>query len=172
MKKIVKISFLLLAIAFLSFNSSFAQKYAHLNSGNLLEQMPERIDADKKLEDFQKPLIAKGEEMVKALQTKVEKLYADIETGTLSQVKIQERQAALQQEEQAIAKYEREVQAKIVKKRQELLEPILQRVEDAIATVAQEENYNMVFDSSVFNALLYAKDSEDITAKVAQLLGI
>ncbi len=172
MKNLIKISFLTLALAILALNTGFSQKYGYINSGNLLEIMPDRVKADESLEAFQKPLLEDGQSKVKALETKVEQLYKDIETGSLSQVQIQDRQTALQKEQEGIGKYEKEVQEKIMQKREELLKPILDRVQQAIEDVAKENSYTMIFDSSLFNVLLYAKDSDDLTPQVKQKLGI
>ncbi len=172
MKKFIKISFLLLVVSLFAANTGFSQKYAYLNSGNLLEKMPERVAADKQLEAFQDPLIKEGESKVAALETQVEQFYKDVESGTLSQVVIQQRQTELQAEQDKIAAYEKEVQDKIVKKRQELLEPILNKVQAAIEAVAKEGNYTMIFDSSLFNVLLFAAETDDLTTVVEKKLGI
>ncbi|MEO1408515.1 MAG: OmpH family outer membrane protein [Bacteroidota bacterium] len=172
MKNLIQISFLTLTLAMVAFQTGFGQKYGYINSGNLLEKMPDRAAADEQLEAFQNPLLEDGKAKVKALETKVEQLYREIEEGKLSQVQIQDRQTALQQEQEVIAKYEQEVQEKILKKREELLQPILNRVQSAIEEVAKENSYTMIFDASLFNVLLYAKDSDDLTARVEQKLGI
>ena len=59
---------------------------------------------------------------------------------------------------------------KIQKKREEILGPILQKIENTIKAVAQEKGYVMVFDTSVYNAVLFAEESVDIMAEVKSRL--
>lgn len=152
-----------LILAF-SFSSVHAQKYGHLNLGNLLADLPEMAAAQKNLETYQTQLTNKGKQMVEKLQADIKKLEADYQG--LAPVVAQERQVALQKDEQAILKYEQEVIALVQQKRQELLEPILTKVQTAIDEVATAGNYVMIFDTSVFNAIVYAKESEDVLALV------
>jgi outer membrane protein len=173
MKKFTPIHLLLFFLFLLASGSSvIAQKYGYMNSGNVLEQMPERFKADAELEAFQAPLIAEGKNKVKALELKVEVLYKQIESGELTQVKIQNQQQILQKEQDEIAAFELTVQEKTQKKRQELLEPILKKIQNAIDEVAKEHGYALILDSSLFNTILYAEDAEDITSLVKAKLGI
>lgn len=149
-----------------------AQKYGHLNSGNLLAEMPAVKAADKQMEAYQKELIAAGEKMATAFQEKLSVYMKKANAGELSQVQDQQEQAKLQQEQQKIAKYEQEIVAKMQEKRQELLAPILQKVDAAIKAIGEEQGYAMIFDTSVINAVLFAKDSDDITAVVKTKLGM
>lgn len=156
----------------LSGATASAQKYGHLNFGNLITLMPETKDADTQLEAFQKELVAKGEEMASQFQVKYNKFVADVQSGTLSPVQQQEQQQALQKEQQDIINYEQEMQQKITEKRGELLQPIVEKAEKAIGEVAKEAGYTLVFDTSSFNVLLFAQDSDDLLPIVKTKLGL
>jgi len=149
-----------------------AQKYAHLNYGNLLNAMPAVKDADKQLEDFQKALVSKGEEMSSKLKDGYLAFLKDQQSGNFSPAKLQERQAQLEAEQTAIQSYEEAVRKQISDKREALLKPILDRVNQAIQDVAKEKGYSLVFDTSSFNAVLFAKDTEDLFPLVKTKLGI
>lgn len=172
MKKIVSISFLLVAFLSLYSTATFAQKYGHLNSGNLLEQLPEVKAADKQLEEYRKQLVSKGEEMATAFQANVQSYIAKANAGDLTPAQGQEQERKLQAERQKIMEYEQEVIAKVQQKRQELLEPILKKVQDTINLVGKENGYTMIFDTSIFNAVLFAKDSDDLMPIMKKRLGI
>ncbi|MEM9990402.1 MAG: OmpH family outer membrane protein, partial [Bacteroidota bacterium] len=151
MNKLVALGLLL--CAFLGSTATMeAQKYGHLNSGNLLSQLPAVEQADKEMEAYQKQLIAKGEEMAKAFQTKLNAYMEKANAGTLSKVQEQAEQTKLQQEQQSIAKYEKEIVVKMQQKRQELLAPILQKVDAVIKAIGEEQGYDMIFDTSIINA--------------------
>ncbi len=59
--------------------------------------------------------------------------------------------------------------AQIQNKRTELLEPIYNKINNAIALVAQENGYKMVFDQGV---LLYYSDALDVSRQVREKLGM
>ncbi len=145
------------------------QKLAHLNSGNLLEMMPDVRQANKQLEAYQKQLTAKGQTMSKQFQDKYQKYMQ--EGQSLTDAERSTREGALQKEQEKIAKYSQEVQTNLEKKRQTLLKPILERVDGVIKTVAKENGYSFVFDTSG-GATLFSNQSEDILALVKGKLGL
>jgi len=149
-----------------------AQKYGHLNYGNLLSAMPAIKDADKQLEDFQKALVSKGEEMSAKLKEGYLAFLKDQQSKLVAPVKLQEKQAQLEAEQAAIQKYEETVREQIGNKREQLLKPILDRVNQTIKEVAKEKGYALVFDTSSFNVVLFAKESEDLFPLVKSKLGI
>jgi outer membrane protein len=168
MKKITLVFVALFAIL----GSLTAQKYGHLNYGNLLSAMPAVKDADKQLEDFQKALVTKGEEMSTKLKEGYLAYLKDQQSGNFSPAKLQERQAQLEAEQAGIQSYEETVRKQIAEKREQLLKPILDRVNNAIQEVSKEKGYALVFDTSSFNAVLFAKESEDILPLLKPKLGI
>ncbi len=149
----------------------YAQKFGYCNSGQLLTQIPEVKAADSDLSAFQTQLTKRGQEMVKALQDKAADLKRKEETGTISPKDLETQSAKLAEEEAAIAKYEQEVYEKLAQKREQLFSPILDRVNQAMADVAKENQFMFVFDSSS-QVLLYSDESLDVTKLVKAKLGI
>lgn len=171
MRKLITIT-TAIAITLLSITTLTAQKYGHLNSGNLLQELPEVKAANTQLESFQQQLVSKGEEMATAFQTKLGAYLKKAEGGVLSQVQMQEQEAALSKERENIVKYEQEVIMKVKEKRQALIEPILKRVDEAIQAVGKENGYQMIFDTSQINAILFVKESDDVASLVKKKLGM
>jgi len=161
-------------VAILSFFTVglFAQKVGHVNTGLLLEDMTEVKSANSQLESFQKQLITKGQNMIQELQTEYDAFVKQAQTGTMAPKIQQEKQAALQKKQQEIAKYEQEVQAKIGAKQEELLRPILTKVDNAIKAVGKEGGYLFIFDESVPNTILFADEALDVTSAVKAKLGM
>lgn len=171
MNRIIALS--LLVCAFLASTTiASAQKYGHLNSGNLLATMPAVKSADSQMESYQKQLISKGEQMATAFQTKLNAYMQKANAGELSDIQKQQQEGALQKEQQTIAQYEQEVVSKMQKKREELLAPILQKVDAAIKAVGKEKGYTLIFDTSVMNAVLFAEDADDVMPLVKAKLGL
>lgn len=146
--------------------TAFAQKVGHVNTGILLEGMPEVKAADTKLEALQKQLITKGEGMVKAFQAEYQKAVAEANSGTLTPQQQQDKQAQLQKKQQEIQAYEQQVQQDILKKREELLKPILDRVDTAIKAVGKESGFLFIFDTAIPNVILFADEPLDVTDRV------
>lgn len=168
MKKILLIAFVLVG----ALTTSYAQKYGHLNFGNMLSLLPQTKTADEQLEAFQKGLVSKGELMAAEFKGNVAKYIAESQTGTMSPKIQQERQAALEKEQEAIKAYEAEVEQQVNAKREELLKPIVDLLEKTIQEVAKENGFTLVFDTGSFNAILHARDTDDLMPLVKKKLGI
>ena len=154
-----------------SLSAQTPSKYGHMNLGNLLESMPETKAANDKLKVYADSLSAVDEKITKAFQ----EAYADLEkkynAGELTPVQAQTRQAELQKQQEDIQKFEQQAQQSIAARREELLKPILTKVENAVKSIATENSYLMIFDTSS-GAFLFAAESEDVTALVKKKLGM
>ncbi len=160
-----------LLIALLSINLGISQKMGHLDSQRLLQELPEMNAANSQLETYQKQLVSKGETMVKTFEANYQKYVTEANGGTLSKIEMQNREAALGQEQQAIQNYELEVQQKIATKREELYTPILDKIKAIVDQVGKDNGYYMILDSST-GVLLHASDSENVMGLVKAKLGI
>jgi len=170
MRKLILSSCLIITALFLSIQLS-AQKYGHLNSGNLLQELPMMKSADAELKNYQDQLVKKGETMAAAFQQKLGEYTKNAQAGTLSQIQMQQIESELQKERDGIMKYEQEVITKVQEKRQTLLEPILKKVDEAIQAVGKEKGYVMIFDTSLINTILFVQDVDDIMPLVKAQLG-
>lgn len=151
--------------------SIWAQKFGFVNSAALLTELPEVKAADSQLNVLQSQLKKKGEEMVTAFQQKYTELATKEKNGEFSPKQLETESQKLKEEETKITQFEQESAQTMAKKRDELLQPILDRVNKAIGEVAKESNYTYIFDAST-NVLLYADESADVTALVKKKLGL
>lgn len=149
-----------------------AQKYGHLNLGNVVQLMPQTVEADTMLKVFQTDLVKKGQEMAMAFQQNAAAFIDSVNKGIIPPLQQQQRQAQLEQERQTILAYEQEVARQVQQKQAELLDPIIKIVEDAINAIAKEQGYTMIFDSSVFNTLLFAQPTDDLFPIMKERLGL
>jgi outer membrane protein len=166
----IKSLFLLMGFVLMSISIN-AQKFGYLNSALLLTELPDVKAADSELETYQKQLMSSGEAMVKAFETKYSQYAKEAGEGVLSKVQMQEREGQLGLEQQKIQQYEVEVQQKIIKKREELYQPILDTVKVAIEAVGKDNGYTMIFDASN-GTILHANASDDVMALVKAKLGL
>lgn len=162
---------LFLSFALLLSVSLMGQKFGYMDSNALVAQMPEVKQADAKLETLQKQLQKQGQQKLQALQQKAQELERKEKQGEIAPKKLQEEAEKLQAEQMELQQFEQEMQQQVMKKRQELYEPIFDKVNQVIEEVAKEKNYTYVFDLSA-GSILYADESTDITAVVQQRLGL
>lgn len=163
--------FFALFLGAISLNAQAAPKYGHMNLGNLLEMLPDTKKANDDLKVFADKLTAKDDSLTKAFQAAVTTYQTAYQSGTLTPVQAQTREAELQKEQEAIQKFEQDAQQNVAAKREELLKPILTRVDEAIKAVAKANQYMMIFDTSS-GSMLFAAETEDVTALVKKQLGI
>lgn len=165
MNNITKKLSVLVAMMMVVVSTSFAQKFGHINSQQLLLELAEVKSADAQLETYQKTLMDKGQTMVTSFEAEYKKYVQEASSKTLSPVQMQQREAELGEKQKNIQKYELEVQQKLTKKREELFSPILAKIQAAIDAIGKEGGYTMIFDTSS-GVLLHAVESEDLMDKV------
>jgi len=172
MKTLLKICFVFGLMLSTAFSSELSgQKFGHVNVNVLLEAMPEVKAADAEMVAYQTDLGNKHQAMIDALQKKYEEYMQQANSGTLTKLQMSQKEAEIQKEQQEIAQNEQKAQQLIVTKRQELLKPILQKVDDAIKSIGQEGGYTFIFDSSIPNALIYSVDTDDLLDTLKSRLG-
>ncbi|MBK6933437.1 MAG: OmpH family outer membrane protein [Saprospirales bacterium] len=148
-----------------------APKYGHMNLGNLLDGLPETAKAEAQLRVFADSLNRKDSLLTSAFQAAVAQFRKQYDEQTLTGIQISQRQEALEKERQEIQKFEQDAQKAVETKRNELLQPILVRINEAIQAVAAENGFTMIFDVSS-GAMLFAAETIDVTALVKKKLGV
>ncbi len=150
-----------------------AQKFGFVNSGSILEGMPQVKEAESNLEALGKQLQAKGEKMMQDFQLKYQELERKVQAGEITPKAQETETATLEAERNKILAYDQDMQKQLGDKRESLLAPILEQVKTAIDAVAKENGYTYIFDGSPgVGVILYADESTNITALVKAKLGI
>ena len=161
-------AFALAAVLAVTACTANAQKFGHINSADLLEQMPEVKSADTVLAQYQRTLETQYNDMVNEYTTKLNAFQKNTSApDAVKEVKQQE----LVDLQNRIQTFQDGAQEKLQAKKQELYNPILKKAEDAVKTVAKENNYAYVFDTSV-GAVVYAQEGDDIMALVKKKLNL
>ncbi|MEM6722490.1 MAG: OmpH family outer membrane protein [Bacteroidota bacterium] len=161
----------LIAAFFVGFMQVEAQKLGYLDSIVLLGSMPEAKTADDELKALQTKLATDGEVKLKAIEKKIADVTKRQELGDITGKELQEVQAQIEKERQAILQFEQEAQKQLLEKREELYGPIFEKANTAIKDVAKANGYSMVFDSST-GVLLHADEANDLMSLVKTKLGI
>ena len=146
-----------------------AQKFGHLDSQALIQSLPEAIKVQSELEAQGKIYENALKEMQDELQKKADDY--DKQKSTMNDTKKAETENQLQEMYTKIQQTAQDNQQAFNKMQQEKLGPILQKVRNAIETVAKNGGYVYVMEKAA-GQQLYVNEtlSKDITAEVkAQL---
>lgn len=158
---------LLIAIITLSFNTIQAQdKFGYIDTQELVASLPEFKSMNTELEKLNKTQLADLKASSDALQATAQKYQAEAPTQTDEEN--QKRQLELQQSQQRLANADRAGQQALQTKQQELLKPILEKVNKTIEDVSAANGYTYVFDRST---LIIAKGT-DLMPLVKTKLGL
>ncbi len=170
MKYLLK-SFVALVILMSVSNFVSAQKFGHLNSADLLSQLPDWKSAEKSLETFSKQKESQLATMQQEYAGKVEKLQVDIQSGIITKVEEQTRTEELYGMQQRMQEFSVKAQQEVIQKEQALTEPIINKIKTSIESVASEGGFTYIFDTST-GVLLYFPPGDDVTALVKSKLGM
>lgn len=164
MKKII-----IAAAALLMSSSLFAQKFGQVDFQSCVFLMDDIIEAQLQLQSVQKETQDTYNEMVKDYQAKAEAYQSKQATWTAS---IRESKAReLGELEQRIQEFAQTSQQEMQQIQQNLMAPIVEKVQNAVDQVAKEGEFVVVFDKGTVR---YISESQctDITDTVRAKLGI
>ena len=151
---------------------SMAQKYAFVDSDYVLENIPEYQDALDILDEFSIEWQKEIEEKFAA----VDQLYKDYQAEAVllpEDMKRQRENEIIQKEKEAknLQKQRFGRDGDLFMKRQELIQPIQEKIYNAIEEIAESLNYAFVFDKAGSLTILYAKAKFDISDDVLDEVG-
>lgn len=160
----------LLVIVFALPLGAMAQKFAHMNSQEVILLMPEYTKAQADLEAMYKEY---SEEMQRT-QTEFQKKLQEFQQQADSLPKniAERRQKELQDMAERQEQFQQEAQQSIQKAQQEAMVPIYTKLDEAIQAVGKTEGVVYIFDLARTPIPFVGATSVDVTAKVKSQLGI
>jgi outer membrane protein len=167
--KYILLTIVSLAIITTSLNAQTKTKFGHIDSQALLEAMPEKAAADKKLEEFAATLEKQLGAMSSEWEAKVQDYRAN--EAVMSDIIAQTKAEEIQNLEQRIQAFQQNAQQRLAKEEGNVYQPILDKAKASIEKVSEENGYSYVFDTSS-GSLLYQPESDDILPLVKADLGI
>jgi outer membrane protein len=168
----------LLLLAFMLFlgmttvNAQQNQKIAYVDSDYILENIPEYGDAQEEINQLSKQwekeitqLFQEAQEMDREYQAESVLLSED------QKRKKKEAITAKRQEAETLRMQYYGPEGELYTKRAELIQPIQEKVYNAINTLAQLKNYAFVFDKASGTTMLYCNEKNDISDDVLDEIG-
>ena len=148
--------------------SLFAQKFAVINTRQLLEAMPEIKTVTEQMEVASKKYEDEFAKLREEFQKKYEEFQA-LEESTPQTIK-DRRMQEMQELDTKIQQFQTTATQDLQRQHQQLMAPIQEKVMQAIQAVGAEEKYTFVFENSV--PIYSGTDVTDITDTVKTRLGI
>lgn len=170
MKTILKLTLAAVALLLVSgTNAASAQKFGHVDVQTLVFSMPEMEDVRTNLAALQTEL----ESQLRVMEEEFNKKREDYEAGSekmtpgVRKVKEDELNSIVQR----ITNFQQNAESDMQKKQQELIEPLVEKVQVAINNIASEQGLTAVFASA---ALVYTDKATmvDLMPLAKKRLGI
>lgn len=134
-------------------------KFGHVNVQELIMELPDKKDADTKLQAEAQIL----QDRLKVMSEEHEKKYRDYiaQRETMPELIRTTMEKEIQDIEQRLQNYQLMAQQTLQKKEQEIYQPILEKVQRAIDAVGQEQGLIYIFDISSQVVLYHSEKSLD-----------
>ena len=166
MKKNIYLIFCFILILVQSVNSQ--TKVAHIDTYELITNMPEMLAVQEELSSYSKEKEAEIRLMEAEIRSISDK-YSD-DAINVSQEENEKRQKEIQVMQENIRLFTNQIVKELQEKERSLTEPILEKVISVIKEVGKENGYDYVLDSSKNQGVILA-DGDDLMEKVKIKLG-
>jgi len=145
-------------------------KLAHMNSQEIIVEMQDYKDAVTSLENKQKGY----QEELNRIQEELQKKYQEYmaQADSLPRNIAERREKEINDMNQRYQEFQQEASQSMQQAQQEAMNPILQKVSDAVQAVGKADGYTYVFDLANSSITYVGDNSVDITAKIKAQLGI
>ncbi len=168
MKKIVLSVLIALGTVFFS----YGQKYAYVDTEYVLKNIPEYTDAQDMLDE----LASEWQKEIEEIFAEIDKMYKDYQAEAIllpEDMKRKKENDIVEKEKEAKALQKKKFgrDGELHKKRMELVQPIQEKVYNAIEEIATTRNFAFVFDKSAGNTILFAQSKFDISDDVLDEIG-
>lgn len=163
---------ILLALAVVLPMTAAAQKFGTVRIDEVVSAMPETTEMQTTLSEASK----KYETEFQKLQEEVDRLYTEFQnmqndTNTPDAIK-ERRMQEIQDKSNKMQQFYQTANQDLQRQREQLMAPILSKVNDAIKAVGQEGSYTFIFSEEPALLLYQGTDVVDLTAPVKTKLGL
>lgn len=159
------------AIGFNNLMVAQQEKIGFFSSSELVSLFPETKGIQAEIEKISKEKQAIGTTLETELKTKIEKFEA--EKASMAQILQETRIEEIRNLERKIKEYYTGARKEIDTKRQELLKPVIEKVNTGIKTVAEKHKFTAIIDlDSGGQFLLYIDESRNILELMKTELGL
>jgi len=168
--KLIKIFILTVIVAFAGKATAQELKFGHINIQKLVAELPEKKAADAQLQAE----ATKLQDQLKVMSEDLDKKYTSYlsQRDSLPDLIRATKEKEIQDLDTRIKQYNQMAQQTLAQKEQQLLQPIMQKVQNAINEVGQEQGLIYIFDISSQVVLYHSDKSIDCEPFIKSKLGV
>lgn len=159
----------MLAAVLMGTGAMAQSKIGTIDAEYILNQLPEIQEVNKELEGYGQELQGDLQKTIQEYEQQVQSYQEQNETYTETQR--QEKEQEIMALENEIQGFRQKAQVMMQMKRNELTNPLYQKINEAMQAVIQEEGYTQIFHAGS-NALAFSAEGSDITLQVMSRLGL
>jgi len=167
-KRIALILFLILSGIMSPNLMAQSQKIGFVVSPKIFQELPEALEAQKRLQALEKPLQDSLTAMAQDIQRRIEE-FQQKETMMNDAAKRAATQE-IQDLQRRATEWSDAKRRELMDKQEAVLAPVREKIKKAIESVAREEKYSFVFDKNESETLIYGDTAHDLTFKVIDKL--
>ncbi|MEO0896142.1 MAG: OmpH family outer membrane protein [Bacteroidota bacterium] len=162
------------------FSAQAQVKLGYANIEGLIAFLPATKSMNQQLATYEKKL-AEGlqprQQMIQTLYAEYQEMGAKFQSGdgSVTEAMLQEKQKKIVDLEKELQTKGAEAQQRLLTKRQDLMDPILNQVRGELEKLATEKGYTYIFnavDGSGTSIILHGPESDNLTKELAARLGI
>ena len=168
MKSIISIVTVVLSLALTADLHAQTQKIGFVISPKIFQELPEAMEAQKRLQSLEKPLQDSLTAMAQDIQVRIEE-YQKKETMMNDAAKRTATQE-IQDMQRRATEWSEMKRRELLDQQEKILNPVREKIRKAIEAVAKEEKYAFVFDKNETETLIYGDAANDLTFKVLDRL--
>lgn len=163
--------FFILTFLFLGAALYSQNKIGYIDSDTIIKQLPDAQEVQKQLDR----IIKDWQDELSKIEKEWKDNFDDYEKRKLimSDQKRMEKEKELITQENKINEFRQKkfgMDGELYKKQEELMRPIQNKIFTVVKEIAEQEEYDYVFDRSGDHVFLYAKEKFDLTTKVLEKL--
>lgn len=169
-------SFLIAGLLMAGVSATAQEKHIRIGYTNveaIVSQMPESKQIENELKTYKSQLDNQLQAKIKDFQAKYEAYQRG--ASMMSDVIKADKERELQDMQGQMEEFQKNAEASMQRKQEQLLEPVLTKVQKAIDEVANENGFAYVFNSDGgmgMSIILHAPEKDDVTPLVLKKLGI
>lgn len=171
MKKLVKLFFAVVLTIGIGYGvNAQSVKIGHVDSGSILQIMPETAKVEQDLQTYAAELQAELQAMAAEYQNKLQDYQAN--QATMSNLIRQSKEKEIIDLETRIQEFQGSADMALQSKQVELLNPIIEKVQNAVNAVGQEKGFTYILDKTAGVVVYIGENAIDITSDVKAKLGL
>ena len=167
MRKLITILFVAILFSTTGFSQANA-KLGYIDSNKILAEMPETDSLQKELKKYADYLDKQMQTMAKEYQKKVQDYQQNV--AGMSDLIRQTKEKEITDLQQRIQAFQASADQDLATKQNELFNPLIEKIKNAINAVGKENGYNYILDVGTGAVVYY--DGDDVLPLVKKKLGI